>query len=104
MKILIFDVNVNLNVKVYYNRNQLKNRFVTVKNAQNKSKLSFWYTAFDPQRRVIFGCIGARFMIDFRFRKPIFKTVSRDFLKLASTITMVITLGFLILSFGHYQD
>ena len=37
------------------------------------SKLSFSYTAFDPQGMVNFGCIGARFMIDFRFEKLFFK-------------------------------
>ena len=31
-----------------------------------QAKLSFSYTAFDPQNMVIFGCIGAHFMIDFR--------------------------------------
>ena len=37
--------------------------------AQNKSALSCSYTAFDPQSMVNFGCIGARFMVDFRFEK-----------------------------------
>ena len=37
----------------------------------NKDRV-FSYTAFDPQSMVNFGCIGARFMISFRFEKRLF--------------------------------